>query len=167
GRGGAKYCYTTPGVSDATFSAAISPRRDLTDIVHQPKDLAQRRCVRHRDEPMHADLGVLIYYRSRQPHRGRNRYLDFAQFVGTRTACYVISNPFDALGGRFKISEKAVPAVSISGGAFRSAATHPADDNRRVRLLYRTRLRVDAFERKVPAFVSRLLHRRHRRAASS
>jgi CofD-related protein of GAK system len=73
-----------------------------------------------------------------------------------------LAESLDALLGPVEVERETVPAVAAAHGPLERAGAHAADDDGRVRLLDRTRLRVDPVERDEAALEARSLLRPER-----
>src|SRR5262245_12540899 len=90
--------------------------------------------------------------------RWRDRDFKVSQFGWALAIFNIAANPVDATFRCFGVGMESVPAIAVPRRAPRAMAALSSHMNRRMGLLYRSRLRIDASEGEEPSLVCGFFH---------
>ena len=108
---------------------------------------------------MNPNFFVLAYDLFANQDRGRDRDFEVSQFGWALAIFNIAANPVEATFRCFGVGIESVPAVAVPRRAPRAVTALSSHMDRRMGLLYRARLRVDAAEGEEPSLVCGFLHR--------
>src|SRR5215467_12032488 len=89
---------------------------------------------------------------------GRDRNFKVSQFGWALAIFNIAANPVDATFRCFGVGIESVPAVAVPRRAPRAMTAFSSHMDRRMGLLYRARLRIDAAEGEEPSLVCGFFH---------
>src|SRR5215467_13405003 len=107
---------------------------------------------------MNPNVFVLVYDIFANRDRGRDRDFKVSQSGWALAIFNIAANPVDATFRCFGVGIESVPAVAVPRRAPRTMTALSSHMDRRIGLLYRARLRVDAAEGEEPSLVCGFFH---------
>jgi hypothetical protein len=108
---------------------------------------------------MNPNVFVLAYDLFANRDRGRDRDFKVSLFGWAGAIFNIAANPLDATFRRFGVGMESVSAIAVPRRAPRAMTAFSSHMYRRMGLLYRARLRVDAAEGEEPSLVCGFFHR--------
>src|SRR5215510_6978883 len=108
---------------------------------------------------MNPNVFVLAYDLFANQDRGRDRDFKVSQFGWAGAIFNIAANPVDAKFRCFEVGMESVPAIAVPRRAPRAMTTLSSHMDRRMGLLSRARLRIDAAEGEEPSLVCGFFHR--------
>src|SRR5262245_22203109 len=108
---------------------------------------------------MNPNVFVLSYDLFANPDRGRDRNFKVSQFGWALAIFDIAANPVDATFRCLGVGIESVPAIAVPRRAPRAITAFSSHMDRRIGLLYRARLRIDAAEGEELSLVCGFFHR--------